>query len=258
MTTPQTAFSGLQKIYDQARPRYPQDALNLIASKLREQAKGKPVKLLDVGCGTGILTRQLQEALPDARITACDVNEDMLAQARAEDVNATVTWHQASAEALPFAPNSFLAITVAQAVQWFDRPRFYAQAMQVLQPGGSHLILIENNRTIEGSPFMQAYESLIETHNTTYSRNYRQHDYAQEMQEAGFSAVQTHQLPWTRTMTKAQFLSMAQSSTKVQSAIAASAGAFLPQLEVLLDQHWPATSSIAIAYTTKIYSAQVA
>src|SRR5438128_71860 len=41
-----------------------------------------PERVLETACGTGILTRNLVEALPDARLLATDLNEPMMAVAR--------------------------------------------------------------------------------------------------------------------------------------------------------------------------------
>jgi trans-aconitate methyltransferase len=52
--------------------------------------------VLEVACGTGILTKQLRRALPaTATLTATDLNEPMLAHARARVPDAGITWQPA-------------------------------------------------------------------------------------------------------------------------------------------------------------------
>ncbi|MFS8180157.1 class I SAM-dependent methyltransferase [Pseudovibrio denitrificans] len=251
--TSEHAFSGLQKIYDQARPRYPQKALERIVDLLAASRGTEQGSLLDVGCGTGILTRQLLELAPQSKFTGCDVNEDMLSQAREQDADCAISWHQSHAEQLPFQDNAFHLITVAQAAQWFDRPRFYEEAQRLLIKGG-HLVIIENNRQLEGSAFMDAYETLIETHNSAYSRDYRKFDYAQEMVQAGFADTQIQSFPWSRTLSQSEFVEMAKSSSKVQAAIKASKGAFLKELNIILQDHWAEGEPVVIEYATKVFS----
>ncbi|SDQ72864.1 class I SAM-dependent methyltransferase [Pseudovibrio sp. Tun.PSC04-5.I4] len=263
-TAHKTAFSGLQEIYDLARPRYPKKALDHICGLLPQSAGVEKKHLLDVGCGTGILTRQLRDACRDFKITGCDLNEDMISQARASDkkgrTNAetgAIEWHISPAETLPFASDSINLITVAQAAQWFVRPQFYTEAQRLLNPTSGRLVILENNRNLEASAFMEDYEALIETHNPTYSRNYRGFDYAGEMASAGFKQVETHNVPWTRTMEQANFVQMAKSSTKVQAAIEASGGEFLTHLSMILQRHWGRAGSVNVAYTTALYCGKV-
>src|SRR5690348_4910286 len=70
-------------------------------------------RILELACGTGILTRQLARALPaGATVLATDLNPAMLDVARAEPApNAErVTYQVADACELPFAEASFDAI----------------------------------------------------------------------------------------------------------------------------------------------------
>ncbi|GHB46974.1 hypothetical protein GCM10007094_40450 [Pseudovibrio japonicus] len=246
------AFSGLQKIYDHARPRYPEPALNHVVGLLTKASGAEQGCLLDVGCGTGILTRQLQQLSPQSKLTGCDINEDMLSEAKAKDTSGAISWHQSSAEKLPFKDAAFHMITVGQAAQWFDRSKFYKEARRVLRPNG-YLVIIENNRLLEGSAFIDAYETLIETHNSTYFRNYRQFNYAHEMKKAGFAETNLQRFPWSRSMSRDDFIEMAKSSSKVQAAIKASNGYFLTELNKILQDHWSADEPIVVDYSTQVF-----
>ncbi len=247
------AFSGLQKIYDQNRPRYPPEALRCIIDLLKAPKNTENKHLLDVGCGTGILTRQLHELTPETRFTGCDINADMLSQAKESDRTGQIRWRISSAEDLPFAAGDVNLITVAQAAQWFDRPKFYREVQRVLAAYGT-LVIIENNREFEASAFMSAYESLIEKHNNTYSRHYRRFDYAKEMQNAGFSHTKLQRFPWVRLMSQQEFVELAKSSSKVQAAIRASDGQFLTDLQAILALHYKTEGAVTIEYTTQVFS----
>ncbi|MBT5435106.1 MAG: methyltransferase domain-containing protein, partial [Rhodospirillaceae bacterium] len=72
---PRVIFDGLSDDYDRYRPRYAQASLN------RMFARTGPVNtILDLGCGTGILTRALKPMVPQALVIGADPGSDMLDQ----------------------------------------------------------------------------------------------------------------------------------------------------------------------------------
>ncbi len=64
-------------------------------------------RVLEVGCGTGILTSALAAALPTAQITAIDLDERLLAVARSRSAQASIRFERQDAAALPYATRSF-------------------------------------------------------------------------------------------------------------------------------------------------------
>ncbi len=66
------------------------------AARLIEQLKGceEPLRVLDAGCGSGILTRMLLERFPHSRVDAFDISEAMLDTARATISAPCVRWLQ--------------------------------------------------------------------------------------------------------------------------------------------------------------------
>jgi SAM-dependent methyltransferase len=98
--------------------------------------------VLELACGTGILTRQLMNNLPLAtRIVATDLSEDMLAYARGKmGPSNRVEWRQANAMDLPFPNGSFDAV-VCQFGWMFmpDKTVASREALRVLRPGGTFL-----------------------------------------------------------------------------------------------------------------------
>ena len=98
----------------------------------------RPRRLLETAAGTGVVTRALATQLPaDVAITATDLNEPMLAQAKASLPDPRVEWRQADALALPFDDASFDVVACQFGVMFFpDRVRGYAEARRVLKSGG--------------------------------------------------------------------------------------------------------------------------
>jgi len=101
-------------------------------------AKAKPTRVLETAAGTGVLTRALAAQLPaHSGITATDLNEPMLAQARKMLPDRRVAWQPADALALPFGDGSFDAIACQFGAMFFpDRVKGFAEARRVLKDGG--------------------------------------------------------------------------------------------------------------------------
>jgi len=101
-------------------------------------AQSRSHRILETAAGTGVVTRALAAQLPaDVVITATDLNEPMLAQAKAVLPDPRVTWRQADALALPFDDASFEVAACQFGVMFFpDRVKGHAEARRVLAPGG--------------------------------------------------------------------------------------------------------------------------
>lgn len=96
------AFDHDAASYDRlvgANPGY-FDHLRRSAERLGLPGSGAGLRLLDVGCGTGLSTRALLETYPEAQIVAVDASARMLAHARAKAWPTTVRFVHARAEDL--------------------------------------------------------------------------------------------------------------------------------------------------------------
>ncbi len=100
------------------------------------------MRVLEVACGTGIVTRHLRDALPlSTRLVATDLSEPMLAFARRKfEGDSSIEWQQADALALPFDDGSFDAIVCQFGLMFVpDKPAALREMHRVLAPGGQLL-----------------------------------------------------------------------------------------------------------------------
>lgn len=134
--------------YDRYRPSYP-------AAALRWALGTEPVRVVDLGAGTGILTRVLVRlghdvvpVEPDAAMRAQQSAHSELLQPRA-----------GSAEAIPLPDGSVDAVVAGQAYHWFDRRKANPEIARVLRAGGVFAPLW-NNRD-EAIPWVAALSRIL-------------------------------------------------------------------------------------------------
>ncbi len=95
-----------------------------------------PTKILDVGCGTGILTARLVNRFPDAEIAAVDISEEMIDQANLRTFADDVEW--IVSDILKFKSNKrFDLITSSSTIQWvLPHDELFKKLHDLLVPGG--------------------------------------------------------------------------------------------------------------------------
>ncbi len=118
--------------------------------------------VLDVACGTGIVSRALSAQAAVNHVTAIDIAEPMIAKARAlTDPTAPVSFQAASADALPFQDHQFTAAFCQQALQFFpDKVAALKEIARVVEPGGT-LTLAVWTSTPNGNPVYAAFEDIV-------------------------------------------------------------------------------------------------
>lgn len=111
---------------------------------LRRVRARQPRDVLEIACGTGVVTRRLAAALPaTTAITATDLNQPMLDHAIAQGTSRPVTWRQADAMRLPFRDGAFDLVVCQFGAMFFpDKRQAYAEARRVLRPGGAFLFSV--------------------------------------------------------------------------------------------------------------------
>ena len=118
--------------------------------------------VLEVACGTGIVTRRIAQRLPsEARLIATDLNEPMLDYARGKNPGlAQVDWRTADAAALPFPDASFDAVVCQFGLMFVpDKAAAAREARRVLRPGGTFLFNVWDR--IEANPWAELAQATI-------------------------------------------------------------------------------------------------
>ena len=114
-----------------------------------------PADVLELACGTGIVTQRLRERLdPSIRLVASDLSKAMLDFARNKRIErAGIEWREADAASLPFGDGEFGAVVCAFGLMFMpDRRAAMKEARRVLKKGGILLFnvwdRIEHNRHV--------------------------------------------------------------------------------------------------------------
>lgn len=111
-------------------------AAEQLASLIAGQPQVAEPRVLELGCGTGLLTRALSRATGPARWTVSDIAPEMVARARAA-TGLDADWRVIDGEHVDPALGPFDLIASGMAFQWFaDLPAALARLGDRLAPGG--------------------------------------------------------------------------------------------------------------------------
>jgi SAM-dependent methyltransferase len=131
------------------------------APRVAEAARiGPGDVVLDVACGTGVLTREAaRRAGPTGSVTGVDLSPAMLAVAAR--LSPTLQWKQGSADQLPFLDRSFDAVVSQFGLMFFpDQIAGLREMMRVLKPGGRLAVAVWGS--LEDTPAYAAEVELVE------------------------------------------------------------------------------------------------
>jgi len=160
----QRGFQAGAAAYERGRPGYPREAIEWL---VRQLSLAPERTVLDIGAGTGKLTREL--VATGAQVVAIEPVPAMREQL--ERAVAAARAVDGTAEALPVGDESVDAITVAQAFHWFDVPRALAEFHRVLRPAG-RFVLIWNRRNLD-QPLHREISAIIEPYHGDTPRHQR-------------------------------------------------------------------------------------
>jgi ubiquinone/menaquinone biosynthesis C-methylase UbiE len=128
-----TVFDEMAAEYDRHRPAYPDELLDRAC---QVAGIGSGDQVLEVGCGTGQLTRGL--VARGLHVTAVEPGKSLIALARRNlDGAGAVEFVNARFEDAPLPPEKFQAVFCASAFHWVDPAVGWRKAADVLVPGGT-------------------------------------------------------------------------------------------------------------------------
>jgi ubiquinone/menaquinone biosynthesis C-methylase UbiE len=167
------SFDSVADVYERSRPEYAPDALAWIAQRLRLD------RVLDLGAGTGKLTRQLMALGAD--VVAVEPGDEMRAVLARSVPGVDV--RAGSAEEIPLEDASVDAITVAQAFHWFRVNEALREMHRVLRPGGGFALLW--NEWDEEDALMRALNEVVNTLRPQGTHGGRHYEALQESERFG-------------------------------------------------------------------------
>jgi len=141
-------FDRVAEDYDRARRGYPPDLVDA-ACELAGLRPGS--RVLEVGCGTGKLTRVLADR--GLRVDAVDPGAQLVQVAQRHVGDAPVEFHVGRFEDLELRDAAFAAVFSATAFHWIDPTVGWTKAARLLRPGGILALLAH---TFEPEPEMLA------------------------------------------------------------------------------------------------------
>ena len=115
-----------------------------LIKRIKAVAADRPIKILDIGCGTGILAAKLRDSLPLCKVWGIDLNAEMLGQGRErwQRNAAHVQAVQGDSEQLPFDADVFDFVTCANSFHHYpNQAKAVAEMNRVLKPGGRLMII---------------------------------------------------------------------------------------------------------------------
>ncbi|HVF56218.1 MAG TPA: class I SAM-dependent methyltransferase [Pyrinomonadaceae bacterium] len=164
-TNPATRFSSRVENYVKYRPTYPPDIIDLLES---ECGLTRDSIVADIGSGTGILSEMFLKN--GNRVFGVEPNREMR-EAGERMLRAYTNFKSldASAEATTLGDRAVDFVTAGQAFHWFNSEQTRGEFSRILKPFG-WAVLIWNERRIDSTPFLAAYERLLRTRGTDYEQ----------------------------------------------------------------------------------------
>jgi SAM-dependent methyltransferase len=154
---PTERFTGLAQTYAKFRPSYPAHAIDYIVTRC---ALNRESILVDVGCGTGIASRQM--AALGINVVGIEPNTEMRCSAiGTSEEGGNVGYRDGRAEATGLPASFAHAVLSAQAFHWFEPVATLREFYRILKPDG-WTVLMWNERD-ERDPATAAYGDVLRT-----------------------------------------------------------------------------------------------
>lgn len=219
-------------------PEYPAEAVRWLIG-----GDGKPVRVLELGAGTGKLTRTLRAL--GHEVIATDPSSAMLAQLVkvAPDCHVAL----ARAEDIPLPPASVDVVIAAQSFHWFDQSRALPDIARVLRPGGT-LALVWNGGDIK-VPWVKKVFALMQEEGEVG---------LDPLSESGvFSTVEQRSFRHWQLIHKNGLVSLIGSSSRAATLTPAERADLLAETAALYDSYDRGSAGMQLPWQTHCFRARV-
>ena len=238
-----STFDDLADAYNRFRVGYAAELYDILG----EFGVLGGTSVLDVGCGTGLVSSELAER--HCVVTGVDISPGMLEHARLKVPGATFV--AAGAEALPFADDSFDSAVSAQAFHWFDQPRALAEMSRVVKPGGT--IAIWWKGLMRGDTVRLARESVASDLGLTSPADLLTAEFS-AFETAGLTERRLRVIPWLVSMSADRYLGYEFSRARARDAFGARLEEYIGRLK---ERIGPRGATLSISYVQLLYLGRV-
>jgi SAM-dependent methyltransferase len=234
------SFGVAAAAYERGRPSYPEAAIDWLLPPGAE-------RVLDLGAGTGKLSRQLRDRGLD--VVAVEPSRGMREQLAAELPDVTLL--AGTAEAIPLDDDGVDAVLMAQAWHWVDPALAVPEVARVLAPGGS-LGLIWNIRD-EREAWVAQLGRIMHAHGDD--------DTGVPSPVIGppFGPLRRHEVEWTYRLRGEALVDLVASRSYVITLAESERAAILDEVRALLATH-PALAGgdiVGLPYITACFRAKL-
>ena len=199
----QNNFGSLSVEYNVARKGYPPQVFEHLQSIVEKDKS----RLLDVGCGTGISTRQLKEY--GFEVSGADKDTEMIRVAK--EIDPSIPYILAVTDQLPFEDGSFDIVTAFTAFHWFNNEESLLEIKRVLKPEGIFFVALKTNRKDENPELKAGYFSILKKYageNFDTTKNHYDKTY---LKNVGFSNISERVFPVDEKYTLEEALTLIRS-----------------------------------------------
>jgi SAM-dependent methyltransferase len=251
-------FDDVAVEYGRARPGYPPEATRWLLDG--GEPRVTALRVLDRGAGTGALTRQLARTADS--VHAADPGMRMLAELGR--VLPGVPRVRCTGERLPYRPDSFDVVTVAQAFHWLDHELVLPEIVRVLRPDG--MVAVAYNTRDESSAWARRFGELIASaHPAGYQGGWDTGSVAALTGSPLFTAVATRRFIHEQLVDRAGLVELAASRSYVSTLDPANRARLLERVGSLFDATVAAAESdvvgdrprLRMSYLTECWRAGV-
>jgi SAM-dependent methyltransferase len=137
-----------------------QDHLPITLPMLGKMGLQPNDSVLDMGCGSGWLSRRIGKLVPEGRVVGVDISDEMIRVARRNSVDQqNILFVVGEVAEIPWESNFFIqAVSVESAYYWPDPAAGIKEIHRVLHPGGGAWILINYYRD---NPYCHQWGKLL-------------------------------------------------------------------------------------------------